>query len=221
MKILLIEDNRKLAQYIKQALRDEEIKKAYSVQQGKYHLFNETFDLIILDLNLPDRHGTEICRYCSLKRIKTPILVLSAENQIEYKLECFKYGIQDYLTKPFHIKELKARINVITKRNSHSFLKYNNIEIYLDKQKVLKNKKEIKLTKKQLKILKLLCENKETIFTRDEILKYLNSNEITSNTIDVHIKNIRDKLEQQLIETVYSIGYKINSETKEITKQNT
>ncbi len=174
------------------------------------------FDIIILDINLPDISGFEIIKKIRGKKNYTPILVLSAQNSIENKIEGLDLGADDYLTKPFDYEELLARIKSLHRRNkgiAENILTFKNIEIDINRHIIKFNKKIIEASPTEFIILRILLENinRPISKTRLEEAIYSWDNSIESNAIEVFIHNLRKKIPIEFIKTVRGIGYLIES----------
>ncbi len=224
-KILIIEDE----QHIQELL-------TFNLQQREYKVINllegtnaietierEKPDLILLDIMLPGKDGIEICKELKQKKDTSniPIIMLTAKGEEFDKVLGLEMGADDYITKPFSVKELIARIRAILRRasktaNSNTFLQIGDIIIDNEKYEVMKNNKRIELTLKEFELLKLLAENKGKVLTRnfllDKIWGYEYSGE--TRTVDVHIRHLRKKLEEddkepKYIETIRGVGYRI------------
>ena len=174
------------------------------------------FDIIILDINLPDISGIEIIKKIRSKKNYTPVLVLSARNSIENKIEGLDLGADDYLTKPFDYEELLARIKSLHRRNkgiAENILTFKNIKIDINKHLVKFNKKIVETSPTEFIILKILLENIDRPIskTRLEEAIYSWDNSIESNAIEVFIHNLRKKIPIDFITTVRGIGYRIES----------
>jgi DNA-binding response OmpR family regulator len=216
MKILIVEDESILRKLEKNFLE----KKGFvvdGVEDGKKALefvnLNE-YDCILLDLNLPEKDGLEVSKDIRKMGIKTPIIMVTARSQIYDKLEGFDSGADDYITKPFDMKELVARINVVIKRsyvNQEENLKIDNIEIFPEKNIVKKDQKDIELSNKEIGILSYLVRNKGKIISSEELLEHVwDSNvDMFTDTIKTHIKTLRKKIDpkKKIIKTVRGKGY--------------
>lgn len=175
------------------------------------------YDLILLDLNLPDMNGHEVLRQLRLARIETPILILSGDDDTESKLKGFGFGADDYLTKPFHREELVARIHAIIKRSkghAQSIIKTGRIAVNLDAKTVDVGGTTVHLTGKEYQMLELLSLRKGTTLTKDMFLNHLygGMDEPELKIIDVFISKLRKKLGEAIdgenyIETVWARGY--------------
>ena len=182
------------------------------------------WDLVLLDIMLPDIDGIELLQYMRYKKINTPILVVSALGEPDDKVKALDYGADDYLAKPFHFKELIARINALTRRFKsnnqvqENVLTCDNLKLYLDRHIVERDSKEIKLTLQEFKLLQLLMENKNKVLSRVQILDAVWGIDYDSNTnvVDVYISYLRNKVdtesENKLIQTVKGRGYLIRTQ---------
>ena len=175
------------------------------------------YDLILLDLNLPDMHGHDVLRQLRLARIETPILILSGSDDTESKIKGFGFGADDYLTKPFHREELVARIHAIIRRSkghAQSVIRTGKIAVNLDAKTVEAEGKAVHLTGKEYQMLELLSLRKGTTLTKEMFLNHLygGMDEPELKIIDVFICKLRKKLAQategdNYIETVWGRGY--------------
>ena len=175
------------------------------------------YDLILLDLNLPDMNGHEVLRQLRLARIETPVLILTGEDDTENKIKGFGFGADDYMTKPFHREELVARIHAIIRRSkghSQSIIKTGKIAVNLDAKTVEVDGKSVHLTGKEYQMLELLSLRKGTTLTKEMFLNHLygGMDEPELKIIDVFICKLRKKLStategENYIETVWGRGY--------------
>lgn len=216
-KILIIEDEANISDFIKMELEYEGYE-VFICEDGKSGLesaLNNEFDLIILDLMLPIISGLEVCR--RLKRKKnTPIIMLSAKDDVMDKVAGLQIGADDYITKPFAIEELLARIQVVFRReNSKKSYKvvFKDIVIDLNSRKVCRACEVLTLTNKEYELLILLINNKDTVMSRYDILNEVwgYDYDAGTNVVDVYVSHLRNKLDEknkeQYIQTVRSIGY--------------
>ena len=223
-KILIIDDEIHIVELLKFNLENNGYKVDYSYDGFDGYLKTKEFqpDLILLDWMLPNISGIDL-----LKKIRSdetleqiPVIMLTAKNMEEDKLEGLEDGADDYITKPFSVKEVLARITSVLRRYKYTsnekieVLKADDIQVNVNKHIVTKNGQEIELTLKEFQILKLLIENKGNVLTRtfllDKIWGYDYYGE--TRTIDVHIRHLRKKIgdnDSKLIETVRGVGYKI------------
>jgi DNA-binding response OmpR family regulator len=219
MKVLIVEDDKNLSKHIAKRLKEEgyDVVQAYDAEEGLNYANYEDFDIIILDLMLPKMSGFYIIESLRNKKIKTPILVLSAKDSVEDKVKGLSLGADDYLTKPFSFPELLARIQALVRRSKDideiSKLKYHDLVMDLLKKEVYRGNNKIDLTAKEYELLKYLMENAEKIVTRNMILANVFDIDfdIESNVVDVQIHRLRDKIDKgfdkKLIHTVRGFGY--------------
>mmetsp|Transcript_12685 Transcript_12685/g.20189 ORF Transcript_12685/g.20189 Transcript_12685/m.20189 type:complete len:239 (-) Transcript_12685:102-818(-) len=219
MRVLLVEDDPTTSKSIEMMLTHANLK-VYATDLGEEgidlaKLYD--YDLILLDLGLPDMTGHEVLRQLRTSRIDTPILILSGADDTESKLKGFGYGADDYLTKPFHREELVARIHAIIRRSkghSQSVIKTGQINVNLDAKTVEVENKPVHLTGKEYQMLELLSLRKGTTLTKEMFLNHLygGMDEPELKIIDVFICKLRKKLSEatggeNYIETVWGRGY--------------
>ena len=220
MKILLVEDEHRIAQSIKKGLEQERmaVDVAYDGIEGYDLAIDEKYDLIILDLMLPGMSGLEICSKLRQNKKQTPILILTARGQIEDKVDGLNKGADDYLTKPFAFEELLARIRALVRRPqsiSKELLIVDDLSMDTNSFEVIRNKKEIKLSSKEYALLEFLMRHPKQILSKEQIMNHVWSYEtdILPNTVEVYIRNLRNKIDKgfdyPLIQTVRGFGYKL------------
>ena len=222
MYILIIEDEYALAELIKEKLT----KDGYIVdietdgEEGYYNALSGLYDLIILDVMLPSMNGFEILKKLREEEIESKVIMLTAKSMLEDKLNGLENGANDYLTKPFHIEELLARVNIQLNKTSTSKKKkisYEDIELDITKS-VLRNtnnNEEVELVCKELKLLEYFINNKEQILSKDQIYNKVwgVENEIESNNLEAYLSFIRRKLKainsKVNIKAIRGLGYKM------------
>ncbi|WP_194095260.1 response regulator transcription factor CtrA [Marivivens aquimaris] len=219
MRVLLVEDDPTTAKSIEMMLTHANLN-VYTTDLGEEgidlaKLYD--YDMILLDLNLPDMNGHEVLRQLRLGRVETPILILSGEDGTESKLRGFGFGADDYLTKPFHREELIARIHAIVRRSkghAQSMIRTGAINVNLDAKTVDVGGKPVHLTGKEYQMLELLSLRKGTTLTKEMFLNHLygGMDEPELKIIDVFICKLRKKLAtatggESCIETVWGRGY--------------
>ncbi len=219
MKILVIEDEKLIADILKKGLEYHRfiVDVAYNGKDGYALTQQFEYDVIILDLMLPDISGEEICKKIRQDKNSVYILMLTAKKQPEDIVSGLNYGADDYLTKPFEFSVLLARIRALLRRTSkkkENMLEVLDIKLFIDQEKVMVDSKEIELTKKEFMILEYLLRNKGQLLSRNQILEHAwdRNVDIFTNIVNTHIKNLRRKLGKSgdIIETVYGSGYRIN-----------
>lgn len=218
--ILIIEDNLEINNLIKETLEKDGYlcTQAFSGTEGLLHIKMNNFSLIILDLMLPGLTGEEFIEKC-IEISNTPILVASAKNSIDSKIECLSLGADDYLVKPFDIKELKARVEALIRRSKgnmvSSNISYKGITLNKELFDAFVDEQPLNLTQQEYKIIKLLMDNPNKVFTKQAIYEYAWNDYYMGEdkTINVHISNIRRKIkeitEEEFIETVWGLGFKL------------
>ena len=222
-KILVVDDDQGLSMTLSQALQTlYDVDSANSGKLGLYRAYSENYEAIILDLNLPDISGFIVCQQLRERGHSAPILILSGESKVLTKINLLDAGANDYLTKPFSLGELKARLRVLL-RNPHVtykppanirvgdlILDRNNFEAYRDGR-------PLGLRRKEFGLLEILMENAGKNVSRQALQRRVwgSSNDVWTNTVDVHIKYLRDKIDRPYdvpyIKTVHGIGYKLDN----------
>ena len=223
MKILVVEDEKRIADSIKKGLEQEKyiVDVAYSGNDGYDLASAEKYDLIILDIMLPKMSGIEICQTLRKEKNSTPILILTAKGQIHEKVEGLNSGADDYLAKPFSFDELLARIKALTRRKgmiTNTILLLADLSLNTETFEVKRSKTSIKLSNKEYVLLEYLLRHPNQILTKEKIITQVwdYNSEILPNTVEAHIKKLRDKIDTpfknqlSLIKTVRGFGYKIS-----------
>lgn len=221
MKVLIAEDEYSLADAISKSLKKEHLDTTIVTNglDGEYEALTNLYDLILLDVMLPKKNGFEILKTLKEEKIKTPIIILTAKGELDDKLNGLENGADDYITKPFHMKELIARIKIILKRNANiddtSILTYSDLILNLSTGKLKCKEKEVAINGKELHLMELLLINKEKIVQKDALADKIwgYDNEAEYNTIEVYISFLRKKISllgsKVKISTVRGIGYKL------------
>jgi DNA-binding response OmpR family regulator len=220
MKILIVEDEQELSASMKQYLESE----GYRCETaGDYHKALEKVDLyeydcVVVDITLPKGSGLDIIRALKKKRSEAGIIIVSAKNSLDDKISGLELGSDDYLTKPFHLSELNARIKALIRRRNFdgsNEMNLNEISIDLNGHRVSVNKEEVSLTQKEYELLLYFISNKNKVVTKSSIAEHLwgdDSDQSDSyDFIYTHIKNLRKKLMdkgcEDYIKTIYGMGY--------------
>ncbi|MEN2489325.1 response regulator transcription factor [Flavobacterium sp. B11] len=221
MKILIIEDEQEIAQSIKNYFKDNGIQcetaKNYSLALSKIE--NYDYDCILLDLMLPDGDGFDLLRELKRKNKTDGVIVISAKENLETRIEGFNLGADDYLTKPFHLAELLVRMQALIRRKNfkgNNNIVFNEITIDILSKSVTVNDQKLDLTKKELDLLLFLIGNEDKVLSKAAIAEYLSGDmaDMLDNHdfIYAHIKNLKKKIHQaggsDYIKTVYGLGYK-------------
>lgn len=227
--ILIVEDEEAIANLLSYSLKKEGYitKIANNGNEAIVALQNSKPDLVLLDLMLPDINGIDICRIVSNEYL-IPIIIVTAKSDITDKVIGLEIGADDYITKPFDIREVVARVKLVLRRFERLGKKVEKIEkeekkvilkneiiIYVEQRRVLKDDMDVKLTPKEFELLLLLSENKGVVFSRDKLLEMVWGYDFVggTRTIDIHIQRLRNKLEENekksIIETIFSVGYRM------------
>lgn len=222
MRILIVEDEFNLADVIASRLRKEKYTVDISTDgdDGSYKAMTNIYDLIILDVMLPYKDGFTILKELKENNIKAQVIMLTAMDGIEDKLNGFKGGADDYLTKPFHLEELVARVNIKLKKDINSnndYLEYGDIRLDLNKKKIvnINNNEGIDVLCKEFLLLECLLRNKDQVVSREFIYDYVwgMDNESVSNNLEAYISFIRRKLKAidstVNIKALRGLGYKL------------
>lgn len=225
MNLFLLEDDSAISMGISYSLTNEgySVTAASSVKQGLEIIKNNSFSLYILDLNLPDGSGYEVCKEIK-KQGDLPVIFLTAYDDEINVVTGFELGADDYITKPFRLKELSVRIKSVLRRYSkdttHGIINVKNIKINTKEAKVYKDNNEIILTAMEYKLLLSLIKNRGRVLSRTALLENLwdiDGDFIEDNTITVYIKRLRDKIEEEpnkpaVIKTVRGLGYIVDND---------
>jgi len=218
----LVEDEKNLAENLKKGLTEQgyAVDVALDGEEGEFLAETEAYDLIILDLMLPKVDGMAICKAIREKGLSTPVLMLTAKSRIDDKIEGFTSGADDYLTKPFSVAELYARVKALLKRKDKTELamtEVDDLRIDLFKHEVFRGPTKIELTPKEFSILEYLVRNKDGVVTRTMLLDHVWSAEYAgnSNIVDVLIGTLRKKIDTagkvKLVHTIYGVGFKLSA----------
>lgn len=218
MKILIIEDDKILSETIKQVIQDEyEVSQEYDGESGLFSAELNIYDLIILDLMLPEMNGYEVLNKLRAYKIYTPVLILTARDDINDKVKGLKIGADDYLVKPFESEELLARIDAIIRRTNGNYtlnnLKFKNLEMNLNSRNVTINGEEIILQGKQFEILEYLINYKNKIITKEQIFDKIwgFNSETNTNVVEVYTSGLRRILKKynydKYLKTIRGVGY--------------
>jgi DNA-binding response OmpR family regulator len=222
MRVLIVEDEEKLALSLKKGLE----KSGYAVdylldgEAGERRLKtrHQDYDIVVLDLMLPGKSGFEVCRSLRDQGVTLPILVLTARDTVSDKVEALDSGADDYLVKPFSLEELLARMRAIHRRPNtvlEKELRVRDVVLNPNTREVHRGEEKINLTLKEFELLAYMMRHPNQVLNREDIFLHLwdFADNSLSNTIDVHIKNLRKKLgdkdHDRLVETVRGVGYKI------------
>jgi two-component system OmpR family response regulator len=222
MRILLIEDDPRIVSFLKRGLEAEryQIDTALNGEEGLDMSRGVRYDLIVLDLTLPLKGGMEICRELRKEKNSTPILMLTAKDTLQDKVEGLRIGADDYLTKPFAFEELLARLSALLRRGEYKeisgALRVGDLILDRDSHEVKRGSQLIVLTAKEFALLEYLMRHPNKVLSRTSILEQVwgYHHDTLTNVVDVYIRYLRKKVDQEhkekLIRTVRDIGYKIS-----------
>ena len=220
MRLLLVEDERKVASFIARALREN----SYAVdiaETGEKALelgTDVTYDAILLDVRLPGLSGVGVCRELRQQGIEAPILMLTARGLVEQRVEGLDAGADDYLTKPFVLAELLARVRALVRRGLHSGnakLRYADLELDRHRRRATRGKEAVPLTSKEFALLELLLLRAPELVTRTEIVEHVWDRHFDSETnlVEVYVNRLRQKVDSnrsaKLIHTIRGVGYRL------------
>ena len=227
-KILVVDDEKLIVKGIKFSLEQEgmEVDVAYDGEEALNFIKTGEHDLVVLDVMLPKMDGLEVCQQ-TRGFSQIPIIMLTAKDEDMDKIMGLEYGADDYMTKPFNILELKARIKAILRRSvtkadssklqQKKIIKIRNVELQIESRRVFIDEREVNLTAKEFDILQLLMENQGRVYSRDNLLKEIWGSEYPGDarTVDVHVRRLREKIETnpsepEFIFTKWGVGYYFN-----------
>lgn len=218
MKILIVEDNKKLLQTIEKELKKHfEVECCEDGEEAFYLIKQGIYDLVVLDLLLPSMNGIEVLKNIRKNYIDTPVLILTAKESLDEKMEAFSMGANDYLTKPFYMEELVARIYAMLrttgKLQSSNTLDFYDLHLDLSKRRVFYKNEEIELQNKQFNLLEYFLLNKGTILLKEQIYDRIwgMESDATIEIVEVYISNLRKILSKfgydKCIKTKRKVGY--------------
>jgi two-component system OmpR family response regulator len=221
MKLLVIDDNRALVRSLRDFLSKDFVIDAASNLKDGFRLATTTAnDVIVLDISLPDGLGSDLCKQVRAAGITTPILILTAVDNVQSRVDLLNNGADDYLIKPFSLAELRARLFALMRRAPAGYnttkLTFMDLVMDVGKRQVQRDGHDIVLRRKEFDILEYLLRNKGHAVTRTMIFNHVweSDKDRWHNTVDVHIKHLRDKVDRPfgtpLIKTAYGIGYVID-----------
>jgi DNA-binding response OmpR family regulator len=221
MKLLIVEDELELLNSISSYLQKEDFvcEKATTYFEAEDKIISYKYDVIILDINLPDGNGLDILKHVKKSNPETGVLIVSAKDSLDDKLKGLDLGADDYITKPFHLAELNSRVNSLIRRRKFEGSKniiFHEIEIDPDAKSVIANKTPLELTKKEYYLLLYFITNKNRVLTKEAIAEHLWGDNIDMldnfDFIYTHMRNLRKKLKKtganDYLQTIYGLGYK-------------
>lgn len=219
MKLLIIEDEQKTALSLKEGFETNDFKVdvSFNGEDALYLIQTNVYQVIISDIILPQKNGIDVIKQIRLKDIKTPVLLLTALDNIEHKIEGFESGADDYLVKPFAFRELLLRVQALIKRtespNSNKSISFSDLHLDLEAKTVRRENTNIELTQREFDLLKYLIENQNKIVSKKVIAEEVWDIhfETGTNTIEVYVNYLRNKIDKpfnkKLIHTAHGMGY--------------
>ena len=228
MRILVVEDEKKINDIIVKTLKQEKygVDSCFDGEEALDYIFSVEYDIILLDIMLPKKDGFEVLKSIRKKGIRTPVLFLTARDEIEDRVKGLDLGADDYLVKPFAFEELLARIRVLLRKNSGSgedtgnVLKIANLTVDCNKHEVFRDDVLIKLSAKEFSILEYMIRNRERVVSKEKIEEHVwdFDYEGGSNIVEVYIKFLRKKIDNdfspKLIHTIRRVGYILKVENE-------
>ena len=220
MRVLLVEDDRKIASFIKKGLKEQGfLVDACENGDDGYALASEqTYDVLVLDIMLPGRDGLSILRGLREEKITVPVILLTARSALQERVEGLNLGADDYLSKPFYMEELLARIHAVTRRvtgDQLSLMQVGHLTVNLITREVRLGKERVELTVREFSLLELLMRSPGRVFTRTQILEHVWGYDFDpqTNVVDVYVRRLRSKVDVKpdapVIETVRGVGYRM------------
>lgn len=224
MRVLVVEDERKISAYVKRGLEEQgyAVDTAFTGREALDWAEAVNFDLIVLDLLLPELDGVSVCRELRQRSVRVPILMLTARDTIDDRVAGLDAGADDYLAKPFAFKELLARLRALTRRTADApkspLLQFADLTMDTLTRRVKRGDTPIELTAKEYAVLECLLREPERVFSRTHIAEHVWNYDVynQSNVVDVYIRNLRRKIDDdfdvKLIHTVRGAGYRLSAE---------
>ena len=228
MKILIIEDEYNLADAISSMLTSKKyiVNIATDGEKGLYEALTDVYDLILLDVMLPHKNGFEILKELKHEKISAKVIMLTAKSTIDDKMNGFNNGADDYLTKPFHMEELLARVNIQLRKDgiNNDILQYDDIELNIKKLtlKNTTNNQEVSVIGKEFQLIELLIRNKDIVLSKEQIFNKIwgYDSECEINTLEAYISFLRKKLKllnsKVSIKVIRNMGYKLEVKNEKI-----
>jgi DNA-binding response OmpR family regulator len=222
MRVLIIEDNKPIARSLERGLKaNYRVDIAESGQFGLNNITAKPYDLVLLDLNLPDMYGKDVCIQIRKNGYKMPVIVLTGSNDVQDKVTMLDIGADDYITKPFSLHEVRARMRAALRRTGPSINREPLVvaDLFLDpnSRSVRRGAIPLDIRRKEFDILEYMMRNQGKTLTRAMIIDHVwdISEDLWANVVDVHIKHLRDKIDRpfnsRLIKTVHGVGYKLDA----------
>ena len=219
MKVLVVEDEKRIADFVRKGLEEQgfTIDLCHDGDEAYRIVTTQQYDAIVLDIMLPGRDGLSILKNLRRQNNAVPVILLTARSELDERLEGLGHGADDYLTKPFYVEELAARLHAIARRssgNSLSILQTGNLSVNLVSREVKRGDEAIRLTAREFELLEYLLRSPGRVYTRTQILEHVWGYDFIpgGNLVDVHVQRLRKKLNpenrDEYIETIRGVGYR-------------
>ena len=224
MKILIVEDEFSLADAIAETLKREkfELNIITDGEEGEYEATSGVYDLILLDVMLPKKNGFEILKTIKEEKVDAPVIMLTAKSELQDKLKGLENGADDYITKPFHMKELVARIKTVLKRTAKvedtNYLEYRDLKLDKKNGELISNENSVSISGKELNLIEILLINKNQVVSREQLASKIwgYESEAEYNNVEVYMSLLRRKLKTLKtnikIKAIRGIGYRLEEE---------
>lgn len=223
MKVLLVEDERQIADFAKKGLTEQgfNVEHCGHGDEALALMLSQPYDAVVLDIMLPGRDGLSILKQFRKKGHTTPVILLTARSELDERIEGLNTGADDYLTKPFYVEELGARLHAVRRRASNegmSLLRAGDVTVNVITREVKSGEVSVKLTAREFSLLEYLMRSPGRVYTRTQMLEHVWGYDFDPNTnlVDVHIQRLRKKLapngECALIETIRGVGYRVRKD---------
>lgn len=224
MKCLVVEDDQRIADLVSKRLRSEGFLVSCE-REGELaldRLLREHFDVAILDIMIPGRDGLSVLRAIRTEGVHTPVLLLTARSSLVERVEGLEFGADDYLTKPFHIEELSARVRALARRSKSEILtvlSFEDLNLHLTTREVTRAGNAIELTNREFALLEYFLRNPQRVLSRTQICEHVWGYyfDVNDNLVDVYVKRLRKRIELEglprLIQTIRGVGYSLRQET--------
>lgn len=219
MKVLLVEDDGKIASFVKRGLKEQGfiVDACHDGDEGYARAAGQSYDVIVLDIMLPGRDGLSVLRQLREEKNTVPVILLTARSALNERVEGLDLGADDYLCKPFYMEELLARVHAVTRRASGeqlSLMQAADLTVNLISREVRLGKKKVELTAREFSLLELMMRSPGRVYTRTQILEHVWGYDFDpqTNVVDVYVRRLRSKIDADpalpLIETVRGVGYR-------------
>lgn len=223
MKILVVEDEKQIADFVKKGLTEQGflVEMCDHGDEALVRMMETPYDAVVLDIMLPGRDGLSILKQFRKKGHTTPVILLTARSELDERIEGLNTGADDYMTKPFYVEELTARLHAVMRRSSDeqmSLLQAGDLTVNVLTREVKRGGVPVKLTSREFSLLEYMMRNPGRVYTRTQMLEHVWGYDFdpSTNLVDVHIQRLRKKVspdkENPLIETIRGVGYRVRKD---------